>query len=58
MKYFPFTSERKASSVVVRDEQNRLFAFVKGADSSVRKMFDPLNDSLEYIEKEVENYAA
>ena len=44
LKYFAFTSERKASSVVVQDEENRLFVFVKGADSSMKKWFKADSD--------------
>jgi magnesium-transporting ATPase (P-type) len=37
LKVFPFTSERKCSSIVVRDEEGRIFALVKGADTFVAK---------------------
>jgi len=32
LKYFPFTSDRKASSIVVQNENGQIFVFVKGAD--------------------------
>ena len=38
MKMFPFTSERKAMSIVVRAPDSRVLAFVKGADSSILSM--------------------
>ena len=38
LKFFPFTSDRKASSVVVQDEEGKIFVFVKGADSSLINM--------------------
>jgi magnesium-transporting ATPase (P-type) len=57
MKYFPFTSERKASSLVVKDEGGRVFAFVKGADSSIRKIFKPDDERITFVDQEVESYA-
>lgn len=36
LKIFPFTSERKAMSIVVRNTMtDRVFAYVKGADSAM-----------------------
>lgn len=58
LRYFQFTSERKASSIVVRDEQGKLFVFVKGADSSMKLMFKAGNSFESYIDQEVERYAA
>jgi magnesium-transporting ATPase (P-type) len=58
LKYFPFTSERKASSLVVRDEGGQLFAFVKGADSSMNKLFKNSDQRVNFIDQEVENYAS
>lgn len=57
LKYFAFTSERKASSVVVRDQEDRLFAFVKGADSSMKNFFKADADQT-FIDEEVEGFAA
>jgi len=57
LKYFPFTSERKASSIVVRDHEDRLFAFVKGADSSMKKFLKADSDQ-SFIDEEVESFAA
>ena len=56
LKYFPFTSDRKASSVVVQNENGQIFVFVKGADSQIIKMSKDSNT--EIVEMEAEKYAA
>lgn len=38
LRMFDFTSERKAMSVIVRDANGKVWAFVKGADSSILPM--------------------
>jgi len=38
LKRFEFTSERRMMSVVVRDENGSIFAFVKGADSVIEPL--------------------
>lgn len=58
LKYFPFTSERKASSVLVRDENGRIFVFVKGADSSMRRWWRHSDDQTNFVDEVVESYAA
>lgn len=50
LKYFPFTSERKAASVLVRDQDGRTFVFVKGADSSMRKMWKNQDDTTAFVD--------
>jgi len=38
LRMFDFTSERKAMSVIVRDASGKVWAYVKGADSSIMPM--------------------
>jgi magnesium-transporting ATPase (P-type) len=40
MKTFPFTSDRKAMSVIAKRPDGKVFIYVKGADSSLLKMSD------------------
>jgi phospholipid-translocating ATPase len=40
LKVFPFTSERKAMSIIVRKPDGRMFIFAKGADSSMLAFSD------------------
>lgn len=42
LKTFPFTSERKAMSVVIKRPDGRKYVYTKGADSSLIKMSDGL----------------
>jgi magnesium-transporting ATPase (P-type) len=45
LKVFYFTPERRAMSIVVIDEKtHKIFAFVKGADSSIMEMRDKNQD--------------
>lgn len=40
IKSFPFTSDRKAMSIIVKRPDGKIFIYVKGADSSLMKMSD------------------
>lgn len=40
LKIFPFTSERKAMSIIVKRPDGRKFLYTKGADSALLKMSD------------------
>lgn len=55
LKFFPFTSERKAMSVLVKRPDGRKFIYTKGADSSLLKMSDGSYNQL--ISDEVEELA-
>lgn len=55
LKLFPFTSERKAMSILVEDPRGKMLLFTKGADSSLLKMSNGHNN--EVISAEVERQA-
>lgn len=55
LKLFPFTSERKAMSILVEDPQGKMLLFTKGADSSLLRMANGRNN--EAISAEVERQA-
>ena len=56
IKSFPFTSERKAMSVIAKRPDGRVFLYVKGADSSLFKMSD--GQGVEELSEEIERMAA
>ena len=56
---FDFTPERRAMSIVVEDE-GKIYAFVKGADSSLMKMRnkDHNNDSTKKLKEDIKSFAS
>jgi magnesium-transporting ATPase (P-type) len=56
LKLFPFTSERKAMSILVEDPVGKKLLFTKGADSSLLRMSNSRNN--ETISAEVERQAS
>ena len=56
LKVFPFTSDRKAMSIVVRGENGKKFVFTKGAYSSMLKFSNQIN--CDKIINEVEDFAS
>jgi magnesium-transporting ATPase (P-type) len=60
VKVFDFTPERRAMSIVVIDEKtNKIYAFVKGADSSIMAMRDKAKDgpAIESLKKDIKSFA-
>jgi magnesium-transporting ATPase (P-type) len=60
LKVYDFTPERRAMSIVVIDEKtNKIYAFVKGADSSIMAMRDKSQDgpSTEALKKDIKSFA-
>lgn len=56
MKVFPFTSDRKAMSIIIKSPTGRRFVFVKGADSFMLKFSNHVNT--DKIIQEVEDFAS
>jgi len=56
LKVFPFTSDRKAMSMIVKKPNGKIFVYTKGADSSMLAYSDKKNT--DSIIQEVEEYAA
>jgi phospholipid-transporting ATPase len=61
LKVFDFTSERRAMSIVVIDEKtSKIYAFVKGADSSIMNMRDKTQDgpAIEALKQDIKEFAS
>ena len=56
LKVFPFTSERKAMSIVVRAPDGEIRVYVKGSDSSIKGMAIEGQD-LNKFEEDVDDFA-
>lgn len=48
--YFEFDSDRKRSTVIVRDEQNRVLVLVKGADNVMKEIMKEPCEHLQEID--------
>ena len=58
LRFNEFTSQRKCVSVIVkRIEDDRFFAYVKGADTSLIKMANPEVHVSDQLKKDVENFS-
>ena len=58
LKFNEFDSKRKCASVVVRAADGRIFAYVKGSDSSLMKMLNEGTKCKEKLEADIEHFAS
>ena len=57
LKINEFDSKRKCASVVVRSSDGRIFAYVKGSDSSLLNMMNSDAKCRINLEDDIENFA-